>query len=124
MAGLDSTNGSQPVVQQKQFINNVGNLIDQLNEQRMNHADQGEYINADTQLQNIQIVRKHAQKSIKDSLVEKHVQEAEQVEYYNREEFQEFTLQWDNRMDKLRLSIAEQVLQMQKDHKRQQLEMQ
>ena len=50
--------------------------------------------------------------------MQKHLQEAEQVEFYNREEFQEFTIQWDNRMDKLRLGIAEQVLQMQKDHKR------
>lgn len=61
-----------PVIQQKQFINNVGNLIDQLNQQRLENADTGKYGIANKQLQNIKLVREHAQKTIKNSLLNKH----------------------------------------------------
>ena len=61
----------------------------------MLHAQNGNYDVAEQQLSNIQKVRERAQYSIKQTLIEKHQNEAQQVEELNREEFQEFTLKWE-----------------------------
>jgi len=41
------------------------------------------------------------------SLQEKHKQEAQLVQGYNREEFQEFTANWDIKMEEIRELIAQ-----------------
>ena len=47
--------------------------------------------------------------SIKQNLVEKHEIEAVQVEEFNREEFQEFTLKWDEKLSQLKTNITQQI---------------
>jgi hypothetical protein len=51
-------------------------------------------------------VRERAQVSIKQNLMEKHELEASQVEEFNREEFQEFTLKWDEKLEQVKQHIT------------------
>lgn len=121
---MEASNGQPDESNQQKFIDKVGTLIDSLNNLRESHATNDSYDQAQAQLENINQVRQHAQQTIKRNLLTKHENEGQQVEEYNCEEFQEFTNQWDVRMENVRQAITVQIKTLSEHHAKQLVELQ
>ena len=78
-----------------QPLQNVGTLLDHFNQTRVEAASQHHYIKAEQQLENISLVKRNAHDAIFNNMVEKHEGEKDQVDDFNRDEFEEFTVRWD-----------------------------
>lgn len=95
---------------------NVGTLISHFNDIRQQHADNEHFSKAFQQQQNINLIRMRAQNVIVENLTVKHQSEEIQVNDYNTQEFQDFTLRWDQKMADLRLQITTKINEMQQIH--------
>ena len=61
-----------------------------------------------------------AQNVITKNMQEKHAQEMKQVNDFNSQEFEEFTLFWDKQLADLRMQISQQINGLQQTHYQQQ----
>lgn len=91
-------------------------MIGHFNQIREEHAENEDFGKAHQQQQNINLVRYRAQNVIIDNLVMKHSSEETQVNDYNTQEFQDFTLRWDQRLADLRLQITQKINELQQKH--------